>query len=206
MNMRLKLSSVVFGCLFLTVMGCSAAVPKVSPDKTQVGTAPSSVTAQPGTTPAPAVNTSEASAEGPTVTPTALPFFMKAGIGQRTLLPGLAVTVNKVELSDGPDNEKADDGNTWVEAWVTVENTGNDTQQVIWTQFDFLEVAGVLHNPRNPYSEFLPDSFKELYSLVPGGKVENKIVAVQLEKTLIKGLQLRFHLDNANNVQVDLGL
>jgi uncharacterized protein DUF4352 len=150
-----------------------------------------------------------AAAEQATDTPTALPGPVKAKLGERAVLPGVALTVTKVEQSDGTDADKPEEGNKFVIVHLTFENTGNERLDVAANEFEFVDSSGVVYNSLENFSssvdQLVSNEF-DSYTLTPGGKLQDKTIIIQLKPDQMQGLQLLFHLDDQHSIQVDLGM
>lgn len=148
-------------------------------------------------------------AKTPTRTPTAAPTASVAKVGQRVVLQGIALTVTKVDKLDTYGGRKADAGNSWVIATVTVENTSNAKVTVEQEQFDYVDVdgaavSGMLNGPSAPGNTGA--TVMAYSTLNPGGKVANKTLPIQMDKGLLKGLTLEYTIDDEHTIAVDLGL
>lgn len=198
--------------------GRSAAAQPTAASGSGSGSAPTNAPAAPTTaaTGAPAATSAAAqptdtqAAEGQaTETPTALPGPVKAKLGERAVLPGIALTVTKVEQSNGNDAYQPQEGNKFLIVHVTFENTSNQRLDVNNGQFEFEDSSGVvynsLENPFNGIDQVVTNKFDH-YTLTPGGKLQDKTIIIQLKPDQMQGLQLLFTLDDQNSIQVDLGL
>ena len=130
-------------------------------------------------------------------------------VGQRVVLQGLAITVTKAQSADTLQGKLADAGYVWVVTTVTVENVSNDRVTVQEEQFDYVDKSGsvaqgMLNGSSSPGT--LEKDVFAFHALIPGGKVENRVLPIQLKKELLSGLQLLFTIDKANILKWDLGL
>lgn len=160
-----------------------------------------------GSTAATVVPTGAAKASA-TQTPTASPTSSVAQVGQRIVVQGVALTVTKAVSLDTYGGKAADKGYKWVVATVTVENASNAKVTVEEEQFDYVDrngeqVPGLLNGPSAPGTT--GDSVVGYHSLIPGGKIENKTLPIQLKSDLVPGLRLMFTVDKANSILVNLG-
>ena len=130
-------------------------------------------------------------------------------MGQRAVVQGVALTATKVDVTTGPDSYKADPGKTFVAVKVTVENTGTDAVNVDYSQFQFVGKGGDiftdLENGTGGEMAFSPDVF-DSYDLQPKGKVENRIILIQVPNENVAGLKLQFYMDDDHQALIDLGL
>ncbi len=168
--------------------------------------------AEQNVTPDPAQMTEEAHAMEtmvamPTETPLAPTKTVKKG--ERVTVGGAAITVTKVELTDGPGAMKADPGNKWLVAHVDLENVGTDPLDIYYAQFEFMGKDGVLYdnlgNDQGDPTAFSPDSL-DAFTLQPGDKATNKLVYIQIDPATAPGMGLIFLYDEQNVLKVDLGL
>jgi hypothetical protein len=130
-------------------------------------------------------------------------------VGQRVVVQGVALTVTKAHALDTLGGRKAEAGSVWVVATVTVENAGNARISVAEEQFNYVDkngavVKGLLNGPSAPGTS--GTTVFGTYQLVPGGKMANKTLPIQMKKELTSGLKLLFTIDNANSISVNLGL
>ncbi len=156
-----------------------------------------------------ATATRSSTAKAATPTPTAAPGSKTGRVGQRIVAGGVALTVTKAQALDTFGGEKAETGNTWVVATVTVENTSNERVSVEWSQFEYVDkdgsvVDGLLNGPSAPGTT--GKDVMDYHELLPKGKLTNKTLPIQMEKTLLKGLQLLFTIDDENSIIINLGL
>ncbi len=141
-------------------------------------------------------------------TATAAPAAL-AKVGQRVVLGNLAFTVTKAEVTAGPEGFEAGEGNTWVLAYVTVENVGNEDASIDTEGFVFVDASGVIYDGlvNGPSSwDAISRDVMGYHSLAPGGKVQNKILLIKIEQTLTSGLKLRYSSEDSGSTLWDLGL
>ncbi len=203
---------VLFAAMFVLTLtaacgGRSAAAQPTAASGSGSGRAPTNPPAAPTAVAQP--TDTQAAAGQATVTPTALPGPVKAKVGERALLPGVALTVTKVEQSDGTEGDQPQEGNKFLIVHVTFENVSNERLDVNAGQFEFVDSSGVVYNSLENFGmivdQLVTNRF-DRYTLTPGGKLTDKTVIVQLKPDQMQGLQLLFNLDDQHSIQVDLGL